>query len=101
LPEGLSCYIKWGDGDIVECGPYNSGEEVILSHTWDKNGTYIIRAIAKDVYGFESNWITLTVTMPKNKVIDRPSPNFLQNFIQSHPNMFLILQKMIKRFGLQ
>lgn len=58
-------YIEWGDGDIEEwIGPYNSSEEVILSHKWEEEGTYNIRAKAKDVHGAESLWSNLEITMP-------------------------------------
>ncbi|MCK4415778.1 MAG: Zn-dependent exopeptidase M28, partial [Thermoplasmatales archaeon] len=42
-------YIEWGDGNIEEwIGSYDSGEEVIISHSWDEQKTYTIRAKAKD-----------------------------------------------------
>ncbi|GAG79513.1 unnamed protein product, partial [marine sediment metagenome] len=65
--------------------------------TWAEEGTYILKAKAKDVYDEESGWGTLTVTMPRNKAINTP---FL-NFLQSHPNMFPLLQLLIQRLGLQ
>ncbi|EMR75540.1 F5/8 type C domain-containing protein [Thermoplasmatales archaeon SCGC AB-540-F20] len=67
-PEGhdVYYYIDWDDGNVEEwIGPYDSGEEVIVDHTWTKKGTYTIRAKAKDVYDAESDWGTLEVTMPK------------------------------------
>ncbi len=63
-------YIEWGDGDIVEWdGPHDSNEEITLNNTWTKQGTYNIRAKAKDIYDFESNWETLTVTMPRTRTV--------------------------------
>ena len=60
--------VDWGDDntEVVE-GPFASGEEIIGSHTWSEKGTYTIRAKATDVYGAESEWGTLSVTMPKNQ----------------------------------
>jgi len=41
-------YIEWGDGAVENwIGPYSSGEEVVVSHTWDEQDTYTIRARAK------------------------------------------------------
>ncbi len=80
-------YIEWGDGNIEDwIGSYDSGEEVIISHSWDEQKTYTIRAKAKDSHDAESDWTTLEVTMPKNK----QSTNslflqFLQNLIQRFP----------------
>lgn len=50
-------YVDWGDDTFEDWfGPYESGDEVTVSHAWFEQGTYIIRAKAKDVYGVESNW---------------------------------------------
>lgn len=64
----LFYYIDWGDGNIEEwIGPYSSGEEVVVSHKWSQDGTWIIKVKAKDTDGLESDWATLEVSMPKNK----------------------------------
>ena len=66
-PDGDDVYywIDWDDGQVEEwIGPYESGEEVTLNHTWYKKGIYTIRAKAKDIHGDESEWATLEVTMP-------------------------------------
>ena len=71
-PEGddIAKYtIDWDDDSDVEVveGPFASGEEVIANHTWSENGTYLIRAKAMDIYGAESDWGYLYVTMPVNQ----------------------------------
>jgi len=54
--------IDWGDGNgATGLGPYESGEEVPFTHTWDYKGTYIIKARAQDEIGAESEWTTFTV----------------------------------------
>ena len=61
-------YIEWGDGSVEKwIGPYLSGEEITLNHTWDEKGTYIISARAKDTDNLWGAWGELEVTMPKNK----------------------------------
>jgi outer membrane protein assembly factor BamB len=61
-------YISWGDGTSDGwLGPYGSGEDVKVSHTWSKSGTYMIQAQAKDTNDLKSDWGKLTITMPKNK----------------------------------
>jgi hypothetical protein len=68
-PNGNDIYygIDWGDNSGHEwIGPYPSGEEVTVKHTWNKHGNYIIKTKAKDIYGHESDWGTLEVSMPKN-----------------------------------
>ncbi len=67
--EDIASYtIDWGDDntEVVE-GLFASGEEIVVNHTWSEKGTYTIRAKAADVHGIESDWGTLTVTMPKNQ----------------------------------
>jgi len=91
--------INWSDGTGEMCiGPYPSGEEVALNHTWYEKGTYIIKAKASDRYGNESDWGTLEVKMPKNKII----ANLLfQRLIQNYPYMFSILKVLFQQLGLQ
>ena len=49
-------YIDWGDGtNSGWVGPYASGEEVMLNHSWTKARAYLIKAKAKDDDG-ESEW---------------------------------------------
>jgi len=49
-------------------GPFDSGYTLTTSTVWSQQGTYTIRAKAKDEYGLESDWATLEVTMPKSRV---------------------------------
>ncbi len=58
-PEGedIYYYIEWGDdNDSVWIGPYDSGNEATVTHTWTFEGNYEIRAQAKDIYDVKSNW---------------------------------------------
>lgn len=44
-------WIDWDDGDIEEwIGPYESGVEVTVNHTWKQSGRYEIRAKSKDIW---------------------------------------------------
>jgi len=64
-------YIDWGDSSNSGwIGPFESGGQVTEEHTWTKEGTYIIRAKARDIHDAESDWTALSVTMPKYKVMD-------------------------------
>jgi len=86
-------FIDWGDGSYTDWfGPYSSGEEIARSHTWDDRGEYTIRAKAKDIYGAESDWATLPVTMPVNQQNSQSQPSSQQS-----PNslFFQILQRLM------
>jgi hypothetical protein len=59
-------YVDWGDGENSGwIGPYASGTGLSLTYTWMFQGTYPVKAKAKDEQGKESNWATLEVSMPK------------------------------------
>jgi hypothetical protein len=91
-------YVDWGDTtNSGWVGPYASGVDTILSHTWLNKGTYTVKAKAKDIYDAESDWTELTViiTKTKNKAINEPLLQLLQNFLENHPNLYTILQKII------
>jgi hypothetical protein len=67
--DAIEYCIDWGDNSSeVSIGPYPSGAEASAKHAWSEEGTYIIKAKARDVYGDESDWATLTVSMSKSKV---------------------------------
>jgi len=96
-PDGDDLYyiLDWADGTPEETiGPHPNGQTGYASHTWTEEGTYIIKAKARDIYGAESNWVTLEVTMPRIRSIQNP---FLQRILQIFPNAFPILRNL---FGL-
>ena len=89
--DNISYYINWGDGQITDwIGPYMSGEEIIQTHIWTKRGTYIIQVKARDGHGLESDWGTLTVTMPYE-----PQFPFILWLLERFPNAFPILRYLL------
>jgi hypothetical protein len=66
--DDLYYLINWSDGYEDVTGIYPSGVEIYISHIWTRPGTYTIKAKAIDIYGAESDWGELEVTMPKNKL---------------------------------
>lgn len=77
-------YVDWGDDtNSGWVGPYTSGEEIELTHTWAKKGTYLVKVKAKDTYDEESDWTVLEITVPKNKfIINSIIVRFLEKFIE-------------------
>jgi PKD repeat protein/C1A family cysteine protease len=81
--DNIFFYIDWGDGNIDEwVGPYDSNENVVLSHVFAEESIFTIKAKAKDQAGAESQWGELTVTMPRQKT----------------PNLYNILQLLVEYF---
>jgi outer membrane protein assembly factor BamB len=61
-------YIEWGDHDVKDWfGPFPSGEEVRVNHTYGWEGTYTIKARAKDVNDFWGPYGKLQVTVPRTR----------------------------------
>lgn len=80
-------YIDWGDGNVEEwLGPYASGTEISLKHTWQSQNTYVLKAKAKDVYGAESDWSIIYVTLPRNRMLE-----IFSNFLDNYPLLYKIL----------
>jgi len=70
--------VEWGDGtNSGWVGPYQSGEVIMLSYYWGETEDYLIKVIAKDIYGEESDfstpiWMNVTAG-PELDIIIRPS----------------------------
>jgi hypothetical protein len=81
--------VNWGDGssDTI-VGPFNSGIQAKKSHTWAEDGTYLITANAKDIYGLIGPDGTLGISIPKSRTI---SLRLLDYF----PNAFPFLRMLL------
>jgi len=63
-------FIDWySSGDYIVTPYYPPEEKLTLPYTWPIKGTFTISAMAQDSYGAESENGTLTVTMPRYKII--------------------------------
>jgi len=52
----IKLVIDWADGDIDEIdGPFESGEEVVVSHKWTEEGEYCVKARSIDMWD-HSSW---------------------------------------------
>lgn len=61
----ISYYIDWGDGTTSDwLGPYVSGIQIHVTHTWTESGNFVVKAKAKDTLNAESDWSTLDIVMP-------------------------------------
>ncbi len=98
--KGSDLYIKmfykwdWGDGTTSKwLGPYHQYEKCEAKHIWLIKGPYEIRVKVKDEKECESpysNPWTLNITL--TRAINNP---FLK-FLEIHPNLFPILQRLLK-----
>jgi hypothetical protein len=87
--DDLYYYVDWGDNNTEQwLGPFASGQELKLNHSWVETGEYIIRARAKDTFDEESSWGIFTVTMPRNKIV---TSSILYQFLERYPFLIKLL----------
>jgi hypothetical protein len=97
-PDGdmVRYHIDWGDGPTQTTGWNPPCTVVSVTHTYTTQGTFTITAYAEDEHGNVGPSTTFTVEMPRDKSINLP---FL-NFLQQHPNLFQMIQRLFQRLGL-
>ncbi len=63
--QNIYYFVDWGDNTTTDwLGPYISGTEIHVTHTWAAVGDYIVKVKAKDTLDMESDWGTWSIAMP-------------------------------------
>jgi len=65
----IKYFIDWGDNTSGWTDFYSSGIDVMVKHTWSEERKYTIRAKAQDIYGAESSEGTLSVNIPRTRMV--------------------------------
>lgn len=94
--QGQGLYLKWdwGDGTTEDwTGPSGPVYNGTRTHTWEKEGTFMITLRAKDQYDAESS-VSLLVKVPINKPFIFNS--FFIEFLEQHPRIFPILRTLLR-----
>jgi len=87
-------YVNWGDGyESGWRGPYSSGGAMTLSHTFEGEGTFTVRAKVHGDNGVIGDWGSLTVTMPCS--YERPVFQFWERLLERFPNAFPLLRQIL------
>ncbi len=93
--DNIYYWINWGDGTHIDhFGPYASGTEVKLKHSWQKRGASTIKAQAEDELGEFGEEGQLTVTMPKSKEIYF-NFDLLEWILELFPHAFPIIRNIL------
>lgn len=72
--DGVYFWIDWNDSTTPEwTGPFAHDEEITLTHTWEEEGTYLIKAKAKDIFDEESELAELVVSIVENQPPTAPT----------------------------
>jgi parallel beta-helix repeat protein len=67
--DDIFIYIDWGDSTKTKwIGPYESGIEIKLKHSWSEEDIFFINARARDVKGYYGFSATKEIHSPKNYV---------------------------------
>ncbi|HIH29623.1 MAG TPA: PKD domain-containing protein [Thermoplasmata archaeon] len=92
--QNIYYFIDWGDNTTTDwLGPYVSGTEIHITHTWTTEGTYSVKVKAKDIMDSESDWGTLSIVMPVEYRFSFSI--FLQHLWEKYPNLFPLLQHLL------
>jgi len=91
--EDIKYYIDWGEycGGYEWQGPFPSGQEIKVGHTYQSQDTFYIAAKAVDIWDSESEWAIFEISIPKQKIVDRPFFQFLKNHVSMFPIIRYIL----------
>ena len=89
--DGVYFWIQWcEDGHCAQWnGPYPSGEDITINHSFHQIGTFSIKAKTKDFYENESGWTEFEITVPRTRSI---SQNLLERLFVRFPHAFSILK---------
>jgi len=89
--DGVYFWIEWcGDGSCAQWhGPYPSGEDITINHSWHSTGKFTIKAKTKDFYDNESAWTEFEITVPRNRALNY---NYLEKLFVRFPNAFSLLK---------
>jgi hypothetical protein len=91
-------YVEFCEGcsEAKWHGPFPSGYQLMITHSWESQGVYTIKAKAKDVYDAEGEWGSLEVSMPRNKLtIKRLFQHIIDQLIQHFPLLARLLQPVL------
>jgi hypothetical protein len=89
-------YIDWDDGNIEDwIGPYTSGSEITVDHTWEENGIYTIKVKAKDTHDEESGIAEFNIEIPRARTNRSPFIIFFEKILERFSNMFPILKYLL------
>lgn len=81
--------INWGDGKSDTTSLYPSGTDVMVKHTWDSAGGYIITAKAQDIKGGNSPEATFNVKIPRKRI-------FSSRFFDIFPSLYRVFHLFLR-----
>jgi hypothetical protein len=90
INNGLYYWIEWGDNSKTGwIGPYDSNEQITVSHKWVIMGDTTIKARVKDTDNLWGPWSEFEISIPRTRTT---SYQWYEWFLEHFP----ILQKVLK-----
>jgi hypothetical protein len=90
-------FIMWGDGTHEDWyGPYKSGDEISINHTFTKGGRLFMNVRAKDEYGKEGGIVNYVVFIIKNRAVSNSLViRIIENIFERTPVLKFILNRVL------
>jgi PKD repeat protein len=97
-PDGDDVYywILWFEGcpGVSWDGPYTSNQVITKSYTYTEQGSFNLQVKAKDIYNVESEWATLEISMPHNRIKN----SYLIDLMNNYPLLFKLIERIFDIF---
>ena len=90
-------FINWGDGSNDEWyGPYSSGEEITIEHTYSEGGKLYMNVKAKDEYNIEGETVHFVILILKDRGISNPViQRLFYRLFDDFPRIQLLLNRLV------
>jgi hypothetical protein len=104
--DNVSYFIDWGDGIFEETYYFQHNTPIEVCHTYEEKETYLLRARAKDIYGYEGDWSTFYIPINKDDcdTCQKPSKRHIDRLInlidrlEKYNNQLSVLSKFNPEF---
>ena len=90
-------FINWGDGANEDWyGPYSSGEEVTIEHTYTEGGKLYMNVKAKDEFNIEGDTVHFVIFILKDRGISNPVfQRLFFRLFDDFPRLQFILNRLV------
>jgi len=89
--------INWGDGNNNDWyGPYNSGEEISINHTFAEGGRIYMNVKAIDQFNKEGETVHFAIFIIKNRAVSNPLfHRILSRLFEDFPRLQFFLDRIL------
>jgi len=88
----VSSFFDWGDGNVS--GWVNGSS---ASHVWMSEGSFVVRVRVRDELGAVSEWMSVSVSMPKRKGVVCWLETVWECFLSDHPLLSFLFEYVLNK----